>query len=202
MLGIDVVNNAVVGGRLTPALVAPVATAIGKHAGEVAYGSDTRTGKAGAGVGVGPSVAAVGGPEDEVGVVVGEATASFVHASDVYVASGQVAGDLDIADEGSAGGYLSRVGPGETVVSGIADEEGASADIEVVPGNVHSPVEGRGCVVIGPARLSVVVIVRVNTIMGPAIRVRRGSGLVAAQTLSAATPIEPDGIPGARWAIV
>ena len=36
VLGIDQVNDVVVGGRLTPALVPPVATAIGKHAGEVA----------------------------------------------------------------------------------------------------------------------------------------------------------------------
>src|SRR6266853_2985710 len=98
-------------GRLTPALVSPKATGIGKHLGEVAHSGDARPGKAGAGVGggVGPGVAAVGGSVDEVVVGVGEATAAFVHAGDVDVACDQVTGDLDVADEGSAGGNLARV---------------------------------------------------------------------------------------------
>src|ERR1700730_12450535 len=124
-------------GRLTPALVSPEATAIGKHLGEVADSADARPGKGGGGVGVGPGVAAVGGSEDEVAVVVGEATAAFVHAGDVDVACGQVTGDLDIADEGSAGGNLSRVGPSRAIVGGVAEEEGTVRDSEVVPGDVH-----------------------------------------------------------------
>ena len=47
-------------GWLTPALVPPVATTIGKHAGEVTHSGDARSGKAGAGVGIGPSVTTIG----------------------------------------------------------------------------------------------------------------------------------------------
>ena len=63
MLGIDQVNRAVVGGRLTPALVPEVATAIGKHAGKVGVDATSKEAGAwegGACVGVGPSGAAVG----------------------------------------------------------------------------------------------------------------------------------------------
>ena len=63
MLGIDVADNAVEGGRLTPALVSPVATAIGKHAGEVGVrgaSDDAWPWKDGASVGIGPGGAAVG----------------------------------------------------------------------------------------------------------------------------------------------
>src|SRR4029077_10021264 len=114
----------------------------------------------------------------------------------------QVAGDLDVADEGRAGGDLSRVGPGEAVVSGVANEECAAPNIEVVPGNVHPPIEWRGCVVICPARLSVVVVVAVDAIMGPAIRVRRGRGLVSAEALTAAAPVQPDGEPSLACLVV
>src|SRR5213596_809655 len=132
----------------------------------------------------------------------GEAPASLVHAGDVHVARDQVAGDLDVADEGRAGGDLSRVGPGETVVSGVANEECATPNIEVVPGNVHPPIEWRGCVVICPARLSVVIIVIVNAVMGPAIRVLRSSGLVSAEALTTAAPVKPNGEPGLAWLVV
>ena len=54
--------------------------------------------KAGAGVGVGPSVAAVSGPIEQVRVVVRKASTPFVHARDVDVACGEIAGDLDIAE--------------------------------------------------------------------------------------------------------
>src|SRR6202795_2557238 len=149
-------------GRLTPALVSPEATAIGKHLGEVADSGDARPGKAGAVVGVGPGVAAVGGSEDEVDVGVGEATAAFVHGGDVHVACGQVTGDLDITDEGSAGGNLLHVGPSRAVVSRVAEEEGAAPDSEVVPGNVHPPIEWATRVVVGPTRLAVVARTGVN----------------------------------------
>ena len=100
-----------------------------------------------------------------------EAAAAFVHPGDVHIARGQIAGDLDVADKWSAAGDLPRIGPGESVVSGVADKEGSAANIKVVPGSVHSAVEGRRWVVIGPARLSIVVVVAVNAIMDPAIRV-------------------------------
>src|SRR5207245_2742491 len=155
----------------------------------------------GAGVGVGPSVAAVGGPKDEVRAR-SEAPAAFVHAGDVHVARGQVTGDLDVADERGAAGQLSRVGPSGTVVSGIADEESASPDIEVVPGNVHMPIEWAGRVVVCPARLSVVVVVGVNAVMGPAIRVPGSGGVVPAEALTATAHVKPDSVPSAGWAVV
>src|SRR5205807_4271767 len=122
----------------------------------------------GAGVRVCPGVAAISGPEEEIGSG-GEAPASFVHAGDVHVARGQVAGNLDVADEWGASGQLACVGPSETVVSRVADEEGAAPDIEVVPGCVHPPIKRRGRIVVCPARFPVVVVVGVNAIMGPAI---------------------------------
>src|SRR5262249_5770080 len=62
VLGIDVVNNAVVGGWLAPALVSPVAAAIRKHAGEVPHSSHTRSGEFPARIGVGPSIPSVRRP--------------------------------------------------------------------------------------------------------------------------------------------
>ena len=132
----------------------------------------------------------------------GKAAAPFVHAGDVHVAGGEVASDLDIANERRAGGNLSRVCPSQAIVSRVADEERAAADVEVVPGSVHPPVEWRRWVVVSPTRLSVVVVTGVNAVMGPTIRVPGCGGLIAAQPLTAAAPVEPDGKPGAGWAIV
>ncbi len=123
MLGINVMHDAVEGGGLAPALMSPVATAIGKHAGEVTHGGNARPRKGRAAVGIGPSVAAVGRPKEEIGVVVGKAAATFIHAGDVNIACGKVAGNLDVADKRSAAGYLPRVGPSEAIVSRIANEE-------------------------------------------------------------------------------
>src|SRR5436190_11011092 len=189
-------------GGFTPALVSPEATVIGKHAGEVADKSDARPGKAGASVGVGPAVTAVGGSVDEVHVGVGEATAAFVHAGDVEVACGQVTGDLDIADEGSAGGNLLHVGPGRPIVGGVADEESAARDREVVPGNVHPPIKWASRVVVGPARLAVVTAAGVNAVMGPASRVRGIGGFVPAEALTATARVKPDSEPGTGGAVV
>src|SRR5439155_14187687 len=61
VLGIDQVNEIVECSRLTPALVPPVAAVIRKHAGEVTHSGDARSGKAGAGIGVGPGVATISG---------------------------------------------------------------------------------------------------------------------------------------------
>jgi hypothetical protein len=61
VLGIDQVNNIVECCRLTPALVPPVAAAVRKHAGEVTYSCNARSGEgSGARVSVSPGVAAVG----------------------------------------------------------------------------------------------------------------------------------------------
>ena len=62
--------------------------------------------------------------------------------------------------------------------------------------------EGRGWVVVGPARLAVVLRAAVNAEMGPASRVRGSGGLVSTEALTAAGPIEPDGEPGGGGAIV
>src|SRR5580765_6492275 len=126
----------VVGGRFTPALVAPVATAIGKHAGEVTDSSDARTRERRARVGVCPGGAPIGGAEDFVGVVVREATASFIHARDVDVARDLVSRDLDVANESAARGCeLYRAVPGKSVITGVSDKQAAAsaaADSKVV----------------------------------------------------------------------
>src|SRR6266700_3737383 len=127
-----------------------------------------------------------------IDVVVGKASAAFVHASNVHVACGQITSDLNVADEGCARRDLSRVGPGHTVVSGIAKKEGAAANIEIVPRNVHPPVEGGGRVVVRPTGFSIVLRVGMNAEVGPAIRVRRSSSLVTTESLSAAARVEPD----------
>src|SRR5262249_1121594 len=128
-----------------------------------------------------------------IDVVVGEATATFIHTSNVNIACGEVAGDLDIAGEWSSARDLSGIRPVDTVVSRVANEEGAAANIKVVPGSVHPTVEGRRWVVISPARLSIILTVAVNAIeMGPAIRVPWSCGLVAAKALAAAATVQPN----------
>src|SRR5439155_21957168 len=165
-----------------------------------AGGTIARPCEGGAGEGVGPSAAAISGPEHQVGARPGSTPASFVHAGDVHVACNQVAGDLDIADEGAAGGQLVR-GPSETVVSGDADEEGPSPNIEVVPRNVHVPKVQRAGVVVGPTRLSVVKGAVVNAEMGPAIRVRGIGGLISAHPLTAAAHVKKDSKPSLAWLV-
>ena len=82
--GIDVANDVVEGGRLTPTLVSPVSGA-GVHAGEEAGCGTAGARECGAGVGIGPGVAAVGGPDRFVGPV-GESATHLVHAGNVHVA--------------------------------------------------------------------------------------------------------------------
>src|SRR5206468_3668747 len=124
-LRIDEANNVVVGSSLTPAHVSP-GTA-GTHEG-------------GAGVGIGPSGAAVSGAIDQVGSggpAAGKTAlaAVFVHAGDIYVAGDLVAGDLDVADERSTAAYVDWGAPSRTVVSGAHNEDVRVAKIKVVPGN-------------------------------------------------------------------
>jgi hypothetical protein len=59
VLGIGQVNDVVQGSRLTPALVPPVAAAIGKYASEVTNSGNARSGKSGTRVRVSPRVTAV-----------------------------------------------------------------------------------------------------------------------------------------------
>jgi hypothetical protein len=42
----------------------------------------------------------------------------------------------------------------------------------------------------------------VNAIMGPAVRVPWSGGLVSAEALTAAAPVEPDREPGGGWLVV
>ena len=134
---------------------------------------------------MGPGVPAVGGPVNVVDIVVRKPAAAFVHTRDVDgPVAGHVASDLGIANE-SAGVAQLFAGPSLTVISGEGDLEGAAANSEVVPGNVHPPKEGRGRVVVGPARLAVVRAAVVNASTSrpgdPAV-----SGLPGADALSAA----------------
>jgi hypothetical protein len=113
--------------------VPPVATAIGKHDGEVTDKANARSRKDWARVGVSPSVATVAGLEDKVRVVVGEATTAFVHPGDVHVACNEVTGDLHVTDEASLSAHHDRTVPSETVVSREGDEDVRVGLIKVVP---------------------------------------------------------------------
>src|SRR5439155_24543624 len=86
------------------------------------------------------------------------------------------------------------LGPGATVVSGHANLESTSTDIEVVPGDVHVSEVRRGGAVVSPAGLPVVETAGMHAEMGPAIWIRRIARLVPAQS---ATPvrIQPDSKP-------
>ena len=200
VLGIDVVNNAVGSRWLASALVSPIAAAIRKHTGEVPHSSDARSGKSPARIGVGPSIPSVRGPVEEVGVVMGETAAAFVHAGDVHVACGKVAGNLNITDE--TGEDIYRRLPRSSVITRVSGKERAADDIVVVPGNIHAAIEWRRWIVVSPARLSVVLRVRVNAVMGPAIRIPRSRGLIAAKALTSAATIEPDSKPIPGWLVV
>jgi hypothetical protein len=133
VLGIDQMNDAVVGRRFAPTLMSPVATAIRKHACEVSNSRHARSRKARARVGVSPGVATVSGPKDKVDVVVGETTTAFIHPGDVHIARSHIAGDLYIANERRAACKLSCIGPCRPVVSGKPNKQCAIANIEIVP---------------------------------------------------------------------
>src|SRR4029077_18140483 len=156
------------------------------------------------GVGVGPGNAAIGGAVHLVGPI-GEPPIELVHAGDVHVARDLVAGDLHVADEVSASRNLYRTGPRHAAIRGANDEDaaaGAACDIKVVPGNIHTPEEGRGGVVIRKARLSVGRTLVENTEVGPALRDPWRGGLVAAEALTAAGCVEPHGKPSRAWLVV
>ena len=111
------------------------------------------------------------------------------HTGDVHVARGRVTRDLNVADDGAPGGDVSLVEPSETVVS--REPDGDAPALEVVPGNVHSPEEGRTGVIIGPARFALVKAAGMNTEMGPASRVRGIGGLEPAEG-AALVPVQLD----------
>ena len=181
----------VVRGRLTPFRYSPVVVV---HTGEAAITAPGRC-EGGTCVGVGPGIAAVSGAVDFVGPVA-NAPSRVVHGGDVDVARDLVAGDLDVAEGGV--GQLS-LGPGDTVVSREADEDIKAAS-EVVPGDVHSAVKLRGCVIY-VARLSVVRTAGVNASAN-----RPGeaavSGRPVAEALSAAARSDKNGMPCGVQAVV
>ena len=111
-----------------------------------------------------PGGAAVGGLEDQVGVVVRKATTAFVHTGDVHgPAARHVAGDLHVADEGTGvGSPLSRCSKWRRYQWSGVTTRAPLTYVKVVPGNIHVPEEGRGWVVVRPARFAVVAAAGVN----------------------------------------
>ena len=203
VLGIDQVNNAVVGSRLTPALMPPVAAVSAKHPGEVTRRTHARSREGRAGIGVSPACAAISGLEDEVRVVVGKATTAFVHAGDVQVpVARHVTGDLHVADEGILSAHHHRAAPSITVISGANNEDVRVADIKVVPGNIHVSEVRRARVIISPARLAVGRALVENAEMRPAIWILRSGGLIPAKTLTTARTIQPHREPSAGRLVV
>ena len=181
----------------------PVAAEIGKHAGKVAHRSNAWSRERCAGVSVTPSGAAISRLENEVGVVVGETTAAFVHTRDVYCpAAGSVARDLCVAHKSSLSAHHHRAAPGGPRVSRTNDEDVCVCSIKVVPGNVQSPKEWRTRIVISPARFAVRRALVESAEMGPAIRVLGSCGLISAQALTAAGAIQPDRNPSAGRLVV
>src|SRR6266436_1792550 len=101
----------------------------------------------------------------------GETTAVFVHGGDVnYSVARHVTGDLDVPDEAAV--QLTKIGPSQAVIGGIADTQGTTTNSEVVPGNVHPPVERRGWIIVGPTRFTVGRGLVINAEMGPTGRRR------------------------------
>ena len=130
-------NEIVDRSRLTPAFVPPVAAKIVEHTGKVANRCYTRAGEGCAGIGVSPSAAAISGLEHEVGIVVREKTAAFVHTRNVYgPAARQVARDLHVTDEGSLRAHHHRAAPSRAPISRMNGEDVRVGLIKVVPGNV------------------------------------------------------------------
>src|SRR5256885_4975918 len=193
VLSIDQVNEIVDSSRLSPALVPPVGTKIGKHAGKVTGSRYTRSGEGCASIGVTPRATPIGGFEDEVGVVVRETTAAFVHARNVYgPAARKVARDLHVAHKGSLSAHHHWAAPSGAAISRRNDKDVSVGLIKVVPGNVQSPEKRRSGVVISPARFAIGRALVESAEMSPAIRVVGREGLVAIQTLTAAGRIEPN----------
>src|SRR5205823_3311253 len=203
VLVIDQMNKIVDRSRLTPALVPPVAAVSGKHLGKVANSRNARSGEGCASIGVTPRATAIGGFEDEVGVVVRETTAAFVHARNVYgPAARKVARDLHVAHKGSLSAHHHWAAPSGAAISRRNDKDVRVGLIKVVPGNVQSPEKRRSGVVISPARFAIGRALVESAEMSPAIRVVGREGLVAAKTLTAAGGIEPDRNPIAGWLVV
>ncbi len=134
-----------------------------------------------------------------VDVVVGEAATAFVHAGEIqHPVARQVACDLHVTDEGARRSNLYRSVPRETVIAGERDGEGTS----VAPGNIHSPIKGRGRIVVSPTRFAIVAPAIVNAKMGPASSIRGSGGFIPAEALTAAGCVKPDGEPSGGGFVV
>ena len=111
-----------------------------------------------------------------------ETATAFVHARDVESPIARhVTGDLRVADEGTAVDHCYRWAPCGAIVGGEGFDQGTPTNVKVVSGDVHSPEERRGWIVVGPARFAVVAAIVMNTEMGPAVWIVRSRRLVSAQ---------------------
>ena len=120
----------------------PVAAQIGKHAGNVSYRRNTRSGEDGASIGMTPVLTAVGGLEDVVDIVVGEATAAFVHTCDVHSpAASHITRDLHVADEAGVT-HCYRAVPRGAGISGKGDEEAPPPTLKLFQETYSRPKNG------------------------------------------------------------
>src|SRR4029453_6304985 len=207
-LSIDEANYVVERGRLTPAHVPPVSGAV-VHGAEEARTATARADEGRAGVGISKSDTAVSRAIHDVSPVAPAAgttaiTAVFVHAGDVHVARNLVSSDLDVSDEDGPSGNreVHRRTPSDTVIGRAHNRDGGPSKIEVVEGNIHSPEERRGWVVVSITRFPVVKGVAVSAKMSPASRVRGIGGLVSADALTAARHVKIGSEPSAGWSVV
>src|SRR5438270_768644 len=126
VLSIDQVNEIVDSSRLSPALVPPVGTKIGKHAGKVTGSRYTRSGEGCASIGVTPRATAIGGFEDEIRVVGREglvAAKTLTAARGIEPDRNPIAGWLVVQNNGIAKGVVEgalTIGLGEPGKSGAA----------------------------------------------------------------------------------
>src|SRR4029453_768403 len=173
-----------------------------KHLGEVANSRNARSRKARAGVRGTPSVTSVRGLEQVVDIVMRKAATSFVNALNVDGAvTCRVARNLHVANETGVD-YAYRRVPAGAAISGIGDKESATADIEIVPGNIKPPKKWRSRIVISPAGLTVIATIVMSTKMRPAIRARWRGRLVSPQPLTPQGAVEPHRNPGAGRLVI
>ena len=108
----------------------------------------------------------------------------------MYTSPCRVAGDLHVADEAGSDPCDWSVHVAPLSVE-TRDLESASANIEVVPGNIHVSEKRRGRVVVRPARFPVVAAVGMNAEMGPAIWIRGLVDLYPPKCSPASHPARP-----------
>src|SRR5262249_38254100 len=84
----------------------------------------------------------------------------------------------------------------------VGCEQGAAADVEVVPRNVEATVEWGSSVILSPAGLTIGRGLAKNAEMRPTGESERSCRLIAAKTLATAGSVEPDSYPIAAWLVV